>query len=115
MAIVKRPISQEDASLGVTGNCSICGRPSQAYWMGIGIKIFEVCHACALNKLPLLAGDALANSQPKPDAHAAEAALESIGGAFWRGLALRLLCPDNEHRDDSVTQDPVDGVRGDGK
>jgi hypothetical protein len=110
MAIVKRPISQEDASLGVTGNCSICDRPSQAYWMAREVKIFEVCQSCAVNKLPLIAGDALANSLPKPDIRAAEAALGSISRAFWRGLALRLLNLNNEHRNDNLEEDSIDGA-----
>jgi hypothetical protein len=85
MAVVSRPLSEEDSSLGVKGKCSFCGAESRSYWWKGG-GVFEVCESCALDKLPLLIADA--TGYRLKDQQQAEAAFDRIGKAFWRGLAI---------------------------
>jgi hypothetical protein len=89
MAVVNFPISDEDKSLGITGECTMCGKPSAAHWWSSG-GVIEVCTSCATDKLPLLIADAIPDSLVESDKHA-HSIVKSIVGAFWRGLSIRLM------------------------
>lgn len=89
MAVIRYPISEDDASLGITGKCSICQRNAKAYWCGSGM-VFEVCGSCAREKLPLLIAESM-DEQSLCDSTQIETIKQSMFAAFWRGIALRLI------------------------
>jgi len=88
MAVIKYPLDSDARSLGITGECSICGRRSSAYWMCRGVEIFEVCSTCAAEKLPLLVAESLDDNI---DRFRAESVLRTVAASFWRDMSLCLM------------------------
>jgi hypothetical protein len=88
MAIVERPINNENHP-PLTGKCGICGKnDAVAFWMPISCDCWEVCEECAKEKLPLLIADAVSTSLVKLPFEYAERALETVAKQFWYGLAI---------------------------
>jgi hypothetical protein len=68
--------------------CTVCGaRKWSAYWVGAETEI-AVCRSCAVETLPALIADALADE--RPTIHVLLQHVERIRLRFWRALALAL-------------------------
>lgn len=91
MAVINRPIGNENDCPKLEGKCAFCDQPSAAYWMGRELKPLEICRICALDKLPLLIADAVSTSPKKIDFDESHRALDRLTKQYWRGLALQLM------------------------
>jgi hypothetical protein len=98
MAELRHPI-EKDQHPDVEGTCQVCGnRRTESYWMGRGVTI-EVCTTCAIETLPLLTADALHDLSLSNQA-AVQAVVDRMTGAFWRGVAIRLIRREKQRRDE---------------
>ena len=46
MAVINRPIDNENNSPKLEGRCALCDQPSCAWWLGRELKPLEVCRNC---------------------------------------------------------------------
>lgn len=83
------------------GKCCMCGEKAVAFWM-CESTIF-VCGICAIEKLPLLIGDAIAAT---PFAHPKTQLTNLIRmtvGNIWRAIALQAMSERRVRKADSET------------
>lgn len=87
-----------------SGKCFSCGEHAHAFWMAD--PTVYVCGSCAIEKLPLLIADAVVASRPIFAERVIEPIVERINGAFWRGLALRLIAHNRQEKSEHKGRRP---------